>query len=61
MKERIVSACLAMVVGMGAPRVTLAHSQALPLTRCRADAIVAGTVCLDRFGMVRPKVAHDFE
>lgn len=31
------------------PAVGLAHAPTSPLIRCAADAVVAGTVCLDRF------------
>jgi hypothetical protein len=48
MNKRIMQAFLAVALGMGAPSAGLAFP-ALPVTRCRADAVVAGTVCLDRY------------
>jgi hypothetical protein len=49
MKKRITQAFLAVALGMGVPSAALGHFPAGPVMRCRADAVVAGTVCLDRY------------
>ncbi len=46
MKSGVMPAFLAVALGMGPPSVALGR---VAMRRCRADAVVAGTVCLDRY------------
>lgn len=51
MKQRIMPALLAagLATGTGVPGAAFGTRHVRPVTRCRADAILAGSMCLDRF------------
>jgi len=49
MNKRIMPTLVAVALGLGAPSAVLGHSLARPVKKCSADAVVAGTVCLDRY------------
>jgi len=49
MKQSLMKVSLAVGLMMGVARVALAASPQAPLRRCAPDAVVAGTVCLDRY------------
>jgi formylglycine-generating enzyme required for sulfatase activity len=49
MKRIVIRVFLAMGLVMVAASAAVADFRTTPLTRCGADAVVAGTVCLDRY------------
>ena len=48
-RSTMMKASLAMGLVMGLASAALADFPAIPVRRCAADAVVAGTVCLDRY------------
>jgi len=48
MKPSLMKVCLAVGL-MGLSSAALAHFPTIPVRRCAPDAVVAGTVCLDRY------------
>jgi len=49
MKRSLMSVSLAVGLVMGLSSVAVAHFPTIPVRRCAPDAVVAGTVCLDRY------------
>ena len=49
MKRSMVKVCLAVGLVVGVTDAAVAQNRALPVRRCSPDAVVAGTVCLDRY------------
>jgi hypothetical protein len=49
MKRSLITVSLAMGLAMGAATAAAAGFPAFPVRRCSADAVAAGTVCLDKY------------
>jgi hypothetical protein len=49
MKQSMLTVGLAVGLVMGAASAWAASFPGIPVTKCGADAVLAGTVCLDRF------------
>ena len=49
MKRSMVKVCLAVGLVVDVTDAAVAQNRALPVRRCSPDAVVAGTVCLDRY------------
>jgi formylglycine-generating enzyme required for sulfatase activity len=49
MKQTVIKACLSLGLVVGVADTAVAQSRVLPVKRCASDAVVAGTVCLDKY------------